>query len=481
MKIPAQGMSRDEVMDKLQGFRSGDTSMRDGRALAYVFHASEEAAAVAERAYLMYVWENALDPTVFPSGLSFETQVVAMASAHLRGDDEVVGNFTSGGTESVLLAVKTARDYARARKPDLKRPNMVLPNTAHPCFFKAAHYFEVEPISVPVDPKTCKADVAAMAAAINDDTVLLVGSATSYAHGVVDPIPELGQLALEKNLLLHVDGCIGGFLLPYFRELGAEVTEFDFTVPGVTSISMDLHKYAYAPKGASVIMYKNDTIRRHQIFSYSAWPGYSLVNATIQSSKSVGPIAAAWATLHFTGNDGYTQIAEELLAARKVVIDGIAAIDDLYVVGDPEMTLFAFGSKTVNLFRLCDEMKRRGWLMHPQLKLGELEATIHINLIPNNGGQLDAWLAELSSAIEHVKTTDSDGSMAQLKQALDSIDLTKLDDKGIEMLLEFAGLGGGGLPGGELGELWEVLNEIDSDVKDHVLTVYWNKLNRYRG
>jgi len=481
MKIPANGLSRDEVMKKLEGFGAADASMRDGKALAYVFHADEETAVVAERAYLMYLWENALDPTVFPSGLSFETQVVAMAAAHLRGDDQVVGNFTSGGTESVMLAVKTARDYARAHNPNLGRPNMVLPNTAHPCFFKGAHYFDVEPIVVPVDPNTCKADVAAMRAAVTDDTVLLVGSATSYAHGVVDPIAELGQLALEKNVLLHVDGCIGAFLLPYLRELGADVTDFDFTVPGVTSISMDLHKYAYCPKGASVVLYKNDSIRRYQIFSYSAWPGYSLVNSTIQSSKSVGPIAAAWATLHYTGNDGYTKIAEQLLEARKTVIDGIAAIDDLYIVGEPEMTLFAFGSDTVNLFRLCDEMKRRGWLLHPQLKLGALQPTIHINLVPNNRSQLDAWLGDLRDAIVTVKTTAPSGDMAQLEQALDSIDLTKLDDKGIEMLLEFAGLGGGGLPGGELGELWEVLNEIDAEVKDHVLTVYWNKLNRYKG
>ena len=482
MRIPEQGLGRDEVLGTLAGFREHDVRWRDGKALAYVFHASEEASALAERAYQMYLWENALDPTVFPSAMSFETQIVAMAAAHLRGDEQVVGNFTSGGTESVLLAVKTARDYARARNPRLGRPQIVLPETAHPCFFKAAHYFELETVVVPVDPTTCKADVAAMRAAITDDTVLLVGSAPSYAHGVVDPIRELGQLALEKDILLHVDGCIGGFLLPFFRELGGDMTDFDFSVPGVTSISMDFHKYAYCPKGASVVLYRNDEIRRHQIFAYSAWPGYSLVNATVQSSKSCGPMAATWATLHFIGMNGYTDIARGLMASRQRVIEGIAAIDDLTIQGEPEMTLFAFGSRTVNLFRLCDEMKRRGWLMHPQLKLGKLEPTIHINLIPINGDQIDAWLRELTDAVEHVKAAGGGaGSMAALQQALKSIDLTKIDDRGIEGLLELAGLGGGSMPGDDMGEVWEILNELDAGLKDRVLTIYWNKLNRYRG
>jgi len=256
--------------------------------------------------------------------------------------------------------------------------------------------------------------------------VLLVGSAPSYAHGVVDPIPELGQLALEHDLLLHVDGCIGGFLLPYFREAGAQVTDFDFSVPGVTSISMDFHKYAYCPKGASVVMYRNADIRRHQIFAYSAWPGYSLVNSTVQSSKSCGPMAGTWATLHFIGTDGYMDIARGLIDSRERVIAGIEKIEDLYIQGEPEMTLFAFGSRTVNLFRLCDEMKRRGWLMHPQLKLGALEPTLHINLIPINGDRIDAWLAELADAVKTVKAAGAgEGSMAALQQAMQSIDLTK--------------------------------------------------------
>lgn len=481
MQIPARGRSRDQVMKELEGFAERDVSWRDGKTLAYVFHASDEASALAEDAYRQYLWVNALDPTVFPSALDLETQIVAMAAAHLGGDDQTTGNFTSGGTESVLLAVKTARDYARATRPGLGKPTIVLPETAHPCFHKAAHYFDMATVVTPVDPRTCKADVAAMRAAITDDTVLLVGSATSYAHGTVDPIRELGALALERNVLLHVDGCIGGFLLPFFRRMGAPVTEFDFTVPGVTSISMDFHKYAYCPKGASVVLYKTPELRRHQIFTYSAWPGYSIVNPTVQSSKSAGPMAATWAMLHHLGQDGYAAIAESLLSARDRVLAGIAAIPELSVIGAPEMTLLAIGSDSVNLFRLCDEMKRRGWLMHPQLRLGALAPSIHINLIPLNVAQVDAFLAELRAAVAAVQASTAPSSMANLKAALDAIDLGKLDDAGIRMLLEVAGLGGGAAPGDALGEVWEILNELPAAVKDRVLTIYFNELCRYRG
>jgi len=480
MQIPERGQGRDEVLEELKGYRDGDISWRDGKALAYVFHADEEAAAVGERAYQMYLWENALDPTIFPSLMRFETEIVAMAAHHLGGDDQVVGNFTSGGTESVLLAVKTARDYARANRPDLGRPHMVLPVTAHPCFHKAAHYFELDTTMVPVDPQTMKADAAAMREAITDDTVLLVGSSPSYAHGVVDPIREIGQVALEHNLLFHVDGCIGGFLLPFMRDVGEQITDFDFSVPGVTSMSMDLHKYAYCPKGASVVLYRNADIRRHQFFTWSAWPGYSMVNPTVQSSKSGGPLAAAWAVLNYFGREGYLRIAEGLAESRKRVIAGIEAIDDLYIQGDPEMTLFAVGSDTVNLFRLCDEMKRRGWTMHPQLQLGEMKPSFHINLIPINGEHIDNWLAELARCVEDVKADKSAGGMTELRQALEFINFDKLDDKGIEALLELAGLGGGDLPGDDVGEVFEILNDLPHHIIDRVLAIYFNKLSRYK-
>jgi glutamate/tyrosine decarboxylase-like PLP-dependent enzyme len=484
MKIPDRGRSRDEVLSQLAGFRAGDVRWQDGKTMSFVFHASEEASALAERAYQMYLWENALDPRVFPSTLALETQIVAMAASHLRGDGEVVGNFTSGGTESVMLAVKTARDWAKAVK-GIERAHMVLPVTAHPCFHKAAHYLGVDTTVTPVDPRSFRADVDAMRAAIRPETALLAASAPSYGHGVIDPIEDVGRLARERGLLCHVDGCIGAFLLPLLRELGEDIPAFDFAVPGVTSMSMDFHKYAYCPKGASVVLYRNAELRKHQIFSYSAWPGYGIVNPTVQSSKSGGPLAATWAMLHFLGKQGYLELAATLVRARDAVRAGIGAIDELYVLGDPKMTLFAIGSQTVNVFRVCDAMKRRGWTMHPQMRLaterGELEASFHINLIPLNGGRIDAWLADLRAAVAEVKAAPAGERLASLRQALAAIDFSKLTDVQIQMLLELGGMGKGDLPGDdEEAEVNEILNALPNHVTDRVLTLFFNQLSRYR-
>jgi sphinganine-1-phosphate aldolase len=308
MKIPQHGLSREQILTTLEAYRADDMPWRDGRTWAYVYDPGPAAEEVIKQAYMMYLTENALDPTVFPSLLRLENELVAMAAAHLHGGASVVGNFTSGGTESIILAVKTARDHARDKRPHITEPEIVMPATAHAAFQKAAHYLGIKPVLVPVEPRSFKADVEALRRAITTNTILLVGSAVSYAHGVVDPIRELGQLALEHDLLLHVDACMGGFLLPYFRRLGAPVPDFDFSVPGVTSMSMDFHKYAFAAKGASVVLYRDKELRKYQIFTCANWSGYTMINATVQSSKSGGPLAAAWAVLHFIGDGGYLEI-----------------------------------------------------------------------------------------------------------------------------------------------------------------------------
>ena len=487
LRMPETGHSKDELFAELEELRTRDVPWRDGKTFAYVFHATEAAAAVAERAYQMFLWENALDPTVFPSLLEIETQIVSMAATHLSGDDEVCGNFTSGGTESVLLAVKTARDYARARNPDLGRGQVVLPVTAHPCFHKACAYFDLEAVVTPVDPTTFQADVDAMRAAITDRTVLLVGSAPSYAHGVVDPIPAIGQLALEHELLFHVDGCIGGFLLPFFneiaREKGAEPVAFDFSVPGVTSISMDFHKYAFAAKGASVVLYRNPEIRRHQIFSYSGWPGYSIVNPTVQSSKSGGPLAACWAVLRFLGHDGYLDIVRALADATERFRRGIDAIDGLRVLGDPKMTLIATAAEGCDVFALCDEMKRRGWTMHPQMRLdtpaGRLEPSFHLTVTPINIPHTDAFLDDLAAAVAAARAAGPP-SPSPLMAAVSAVDFDRLTDAQIGQLLEMAGLSGGALPGDEMADVNRVLDALPPAVTDRVLRLYYNQLSRYR-
>lgn len=481
MKIPEKSQAVGEVLEQLGAKRDNDVNWRDGRTFAYIFGIGEEATRLAEQAHTLFLWESALDPTVFPSTLSLETEIVAMAANHLAGDGEVVGNFTSGGTESVMLAVKTARDYARAKNSKLREPQMILPATAHPCFHKAAHYLDVKTVMVDVNPQTYRADVQAMEAAITDQTILLVGSATSYAHGVVDPIAELGQVALKHDLLLHVDACIGGFMLPLFRDLGAEITPFDFSVPGVTSISMDLHKYAFAPKGASTVLYRNDTIRQYQIFTWSDWPGYSIINPTIQSSKSGGPLAATWALLKHMGMEGYLREAAKLKGGMETIVTAVGEIEGLRVLGKPEMSLIAIACDGFSVFGLCEEMKKRGWTMHPQMKMGELEENFHLTLMPSNVLHLQAWVKDLTQATAQLREAGKVASGTPIRAMLDSVDLSKVTDGQLGELMAMAGLGGGKLPDQDMTEINEILNELPAGVRDRLLTIYFNKLSRYKG
>jgi glutamate/tyrosine decarboxylase-like PLP-dependent enzyme len=477
MRMPEKGLSRDEVIRRLEQFRAKDIPWRDGRVWAYVYDPGTEAEEVIKHAYMMYLSENALDPTVFPSTLRMETEVVAMAAAHLGGDDEVVGNFTSGGTESIILAVKTARDYARAKRPHIKAPEIVLPTTGHAAFQKAAHYLGLTPVLVPVDPRTFRADPAAMRRAITPNTVLLVGSAISYAHGVVDPIRELGQIALEHDVLFHVDGCMGGFLLPYFRRLGVAVPDFDFRVPGVTSMSMDLHKYAFAAKGASVILYRNKELRQYQIYACSNWTGYTVINPTVQSTKSGGPVAAAWAVLNFIGDAGYLEMARQVLEATRRIADGIKAIPELRLLGEPDMNLVAFSSDTVSVFHIIDEMKTRGWYIQPQLSFDNSPPNVHLSINPASVKWVDALLADLRACVETAKTLPSGQLAKQLEPMLGGLDAATLSDETVQGMLGMVGVQGDALPG-RMAEINEVLDTLPVPLREKLLTVYLNELFR---
>lgn len=473
MQIPKQGMKKDAVLEALESYRADDMPWREGRTFGYVFDAGREVEAVAKEAYTRFLSENALDPTVFPSLLRFENEVVAMARAHLGGDDDVVGAFTSGGTESIILAVKTARDFARATRPEVKRPQMILPVTAHAAFHKAAAYLDVEAVLVPVNPDTFRADVEAMRAAITPDTILLVASAPSYAHGVVDPVPELAEVARQHNLLFHVDACIGGFLLPYFKRLGAKFPDFDFSVEGVTSISMDLHKYAYCPKGASVLLHRSGKLRKHQIFACAAWSGYTVVNTTIQSSKSGGPLAAAWAVLNHVGDEGYEAIARGLKGAADTVVAGIQAMPDLRLLGRPDMSLVAFTSESVDPFVLADEMKARGWYIQAQLSQGNSPANIHLSINPSNVPWAEQLLVDLAASVEAARgapKTDASGLAAMFTSG----DVV-LNDDTFGAILSMAGIDGVGLPG-KMAEINQILDALPAAVRGELLKEYVNRL-----
>ncbi len=484
MKLPAKGIPEDELFKRLEAFREHDVRWRDGRTLAYVYDIGEQVEVIAKRAYTMYLTENALDPTVFPSATQLENQLVALAVNHLRGGPEVVGNFTSGGTESIMLAVKTARDYSRATR-GITAPEIIVPVTAHAAFHKAAHYLGIKIVVTPVDTETYKADVAAMRAAVTDNTILLVGSAVSYPQCVVDPITEIGQLALERGLLFHVDGCMGGFLLPYFRRLGADIPEFDLSVPGVTSISMDYHKYGFTPKGASIVLHRDAALRKHQIFAFARWYGYPIVNTAVQSAKSVGPMAAAWAVLHHIGDDGYLEIARKLLDATRRVKAGITATEGLTLVGDSEMNLIAFTSDSdeVDPFLLIDELRARGWCTHPQLRFQGAPANIHLAVNPKFTSQVDAFLEDLAAATAAVRGRKPGELVSQLVGMVSGMiegaggegASFELDAETFGQLLAMAGVEvGGSLE--ESSTINAILDALPPGLREQALTLYFNAL-----
>ena len=476
MKIPEKGMAKEDIFKTLESYKGQDLDWKSGRVLGYIYYPGKKAHDVIDEAYTAYLTENALDPTTFPSTLRLENEVVGMVANLLRGDENVVGNFTSGGTESLILAVKTARDHARATRPHIKEPEMVLPVTAHASFYKAAHYLNVKPVVTPVHDDSFLADVDAMRDAITDNTILLVGSAPGYAHGVVDPISEIAKLALENNLLCHVDGCVGGIHLSYMRKLGFPLPEFDFTVPGVTSISADLHKYGYAAKGASVILYKNKELRKHQIFACSRWTGYTVINAAVTSSKTAGPMAAAWAVMRYLGDEGYLEIVREVMAATQVVIDGVNRIDGVKVLGKPNMCMFSFASTSqkINVYRLADALKKKGWFLQPQFKRANSPANLHISMNRSTVHQAKAFLKDFEETIEELKHEEVDDKTKALQAELETLSL-KFDEETFFKLAAMAGVSGTDLP-----EKMETINQIMEvlpyDVSEWILIEYLNNL-----
>ncbi len=393
--FPKSSRTKDSVLAQMKALRTRDANWQDGKVFSLVFFAGEEASTLIKEAYTMFFSENGLNPTVFPSLRQFETDVVGMSIALLGGDADVVGNMTSGGTESILMAVVTAREWARVHKPHIKKPEILLPVSVHPAFEKAAHYFDVSVVHVPVG-EDFRADVALMETAVTPNTILMVGSAPSYPHGMVDPIQELAAIAQKNDILFHVDACVGGFMLPFVQKLGYELPPFDFSVPGVTSISADLHKYGYAAKGASLILYRNREIRRHQLFAYLEWPGGIYASPTMAGTRPGGAIAAAWAIMNYLGEDGYMEIADQVMQTAVSLHNGINQIEGIHIVSNPPMSIMAIGSDELNIYEIGDEMSLRGWHLDRQ----QFPPTLHVTVNYAHINQADAFLRDLADSVK---------------------------------------------------------------------------------
>ena len=484
LPFPTSGKSKDEVLAAMRAARDHDVQWQKGRAFSLVYHAGKDVDDLLKEASLLFFSENGLNPTAFPSLQKFETEITSMAASLLGGDDKTAGTVTSGGTESLLMAVKTARDWARKNRPEIKQPEMILPLSGHPAFEKAAHYFDVKIVHIPLRADY-RADVEAARKAVTANTILIIGSAPAYPHGVVDPIRELAAIAQEHGILFHTDACVGGFMLPFVRKLGYHVPDFDLSVPGVTSISADLHKYAYAAKGASVILYKTAELRRHQMFVSINWPGGIYPSPSMGGTRPGAPIAAAWAVLNYLGESGYLEMTDLVMKAARRLQEGVNATPGIKVLSNPEMSVFAIGSdpstrfRQLDVYSLADELTKRNWHLDRQ----QFPPTLHMTVQFGHIEIVDEFLSDLADAADVVRKPSFEKTANEwlikianfLVRILPETWVTRLMDKASSLLG-----GGGGLPS-KMAPMYGLIGSLPNrgDLKEMVLDLL-DGMTRYK-
>ncbi len=396
--LPDQGRPSADVLAELKGYGAQDPNYKEGRLWSLVYYLDEDYADFQGDAYREFSSANGLNPTVFKSLKRFENEIIAGVAEMFHGTPEVCGVVTSGGTESCLLAVKTYRDLARTR--GVTRPEMVLPVTAHVAWFKAAEYFTVKVRLLRLD-KNLRADVKKLPRLINRNTVMILGSAPEYPHGMIDPIEEFSAIALKRKVPLHVDACVGGFILPFMELNGRKLPLWDYRVPGVTSISADVHKYGFASKGASTISYRNLDYLKHQMFVYQDWPGGVFASPALLGTRPGGAYAAAWAAMQHFGRSGYCELAERTTQAFDQMRQGVEALPELYVMGQPSGPLLGYGSRIpeVNIFAVGDQIEVKGWNINRLQNPDGLHAMITAGHLP----VMDQYLRDLKDAVATVK------------------------------------------------------------------------------
>jgi glutamate/tyrosine decarboxylase-like PLP-dependent enzyme len=404
-ELPAAGLAPDKVAHAMGEIRADDAPWYGPRRfIGGSYYGGEEVQQVADRASQDYQHYNALYAgKVFPSLVRYEREVVDILLSLLHAPQTASGCVTSGGTESLLLAVKTARDWAAAGRAGAESPEatpeIVVSYAAHPGFDKAAHLLGMRSVRVP-ESREYRADVAAMAQAINSNTVMVAASAPSYPYGVTDPIEELAELARTHQLWLHVDACHGGFVLPFARMLGQPVPAFDFEVPGVTSISVDVHKLGYANKGVSALLLRDHGLREFQHYGFTNWPAGAYRTAAVSGSRSAGGLASAWAVMQFLGEAGYCEIVENIIGTREKLLGGIARIADLEVRGEPDAYLVAFGSTGYDSHAVADGMEDRNWVFN---RLQD-PPSLHLFLDRSHSESIELFLGDLQQVMEEVRS-----------------------------------------------------------------------------
>lgn len=378
-------------MDLLRQAMVNDAPWERGRTFSLVYGAGEEHLALLREAYALFMATNGLGAgRIFPSLRKLEAEVIGI-TAGLLGNEGGPGNITSGGTESILMGMRAARERARRERPRVSRPEMVLPASAHPAFQKAGEIFGIRSVRTPLT-KEYVADMAEVADAVTDNTIAIVGSAPNYPFGTCDPIADLARIAHEKAIHFHVDACVGGFALPFLRRLGHPVPPFDFAVPGVSTMSVDVHKYGFGARGTSVILYRDEGTQRDARFTLDDWAGGPYRTQTMAGSRPGGMVAAAWAVLNFYGEEGYLRLNLEMLNTTTALNRGIEDIPGFRVLGDPIMYVFAFAAQDLDIMAVGDAMAERGWFLGRQ---PTTPPSLHVVLTPMHTPIVEDFLCDL--------------------------------------------------------------------------------------
>lgn len=410
-ELPDAGRPREEIISEMELLQARERARwASGFVSGAVYHGDESHIEFLNRVYALNSQSNPLHSDVFPSTTKFEAEIVSMTAHLLGGQDtnEICGTVSSGGTESILLAMKTYRDYARSVR-GIRAPEMIVPMTAHAAFDKAAQYFNIKQIHIPVGDDFC-ADVDAARRALTENTIVLIGSAPSFPHGAIDPIEELSELAREHNVGFHTDACLGGFVLPFATKLGYPVPAFDFRLPGVTSMSADTHKYGYAAKGTSVVLYRGRELRHYQYYTATEWPGGLYFSPTFAGSRPGALSAACWAAMVSLGQQGYLDATRRILETAERIKSEISAIPELRILGKP-LWVIAFTSDTLDIYKVMDFMTRRNWSLNGLHKPSAVH--IAVTLRHTRPGVAERFGTDLREAVDYVKSHPEDkGEMA---------------------------------------------------------------------
>jgi sphinganine-1-phosphate aldolase len=405
VKLPTEGKTRADVMASLERSMAGDLAWDEGRTFSLVYGVGAEHLRLLQEAYSLFMATNGLGAgRIFKSLSTLEGELVSM-SAELLGGADCPGNVTSGGSESIILGVRAAQERARAERPQITRPELVLPASAHPAFDKAAHIFGIRNVRTPIT-KDYVADVQAMADAVNENTIGLVASAPNYPFGTIDPVTAIAEIARRHALHLHVDACVGGFALPFLRKLGQPIPPFDFGVPEVSTISADLHKYGFAARGTSLILYRDQTLQRRVGFKLDDWSGGPYRTPTMAGSRPGGMIAAAWAVFQHYGEAGFLELNRTMLDTSQRLRRGIEAIPGFHVLGDPAMYVWGFASDAIDVMAVADAMAERRWYLGRQLTT---PPSLHVVLTPIHAPVVDGFLRDLREVAESIARSGRSG------------------------------------------------------------------------